>query len=76
MIAPLLATIALSCPGVIMTDPNHVGWAIEDFKHKDYAKTRCPVLFPNSPCVIRFIKTDVQQYRVICGAPRAKSELE
>ena len=38
-----------------------------DNKVLERAKTRCSFYYPNSPCLKRFIKKDVNLYNAICG---------
>lgn len=42
-------------------------WQEIDQKHLDQAKKRCGEIYPDAPCVKKFIKTEEQVYRVICG---------
>jgi hypothetical protein len=49
----------------------------EVFSRKDEkilasAKARCQQLYPDAPCLIKFIKKDDTTYNVICGETRRR----
>ena len=38
-----------------------------DMQHLNFAKKRCAILKPHSPCLKKFIKVEERVYRAICG---------
>lgn len=64
----LLLLAALSCPKPEIINSSGYQWNSFDQKTLNRAKVRCGQLYPNSPCVKKFMKTDKMTYQVICGA--------
>lgn len=42
-------------------------WTDRDQEHLDMAKVRCQQIYPDAPCVKKFIKVKKLTYRVVCG---------
>lgn len=42
-------------------------WIYIDQESLDYGKKRCVQIYPDSPCLIKFIKKEENTYSAICG---------
>jgi hypothetical protein len=67
----LLAFVAMSCPQVIMINRTNFEWNEHDRVTKATCSRRCPELYPEAPCLKRFIKLDKQDYYCGCGEKHA-----
>ncbi len=63
----LMLIVSLSCPATKMINKMDFPWNAYDSTMLEYARNRCPKVFPDAPCVAKFIKHDKQGYSVICG---------
>lgn len=60
-----------SCPATKVVNESKERWTNVDRRSLKSATVRCKQKYPRrSPCLIWFIKKDVQVYNAICGAPR------
>jgi hypothetical protein len=57
---------SLNCPMPEIIDETNLEWTENDSRTLEHAKKQCPIKYPNSPCLGRFIKRDFQVYWVIC----------
>jgi hypothetical protein len=64
----LLLLAAAQCGPVLMINKTDFIWNEHDIKIMDMAKERCPQLYPDSPCLVKFTKTGYQDYLALCGA--------
>jgi hypothetical protein len=71
LVSTMLAktTIEYDCRDTVVENSSQETWTKHDNNVLANAMDRCVVHFPNSPCLIKFIKTDVRTYRAICGEP-------
>lgn len=58
--------LSLFCPVVIMVNLTALPWTELDNRNLVVAKSRCSELYPNSPCLKKFIKKDRGVYNAIC----------
>jgi hypothetical protein len=58
--------LAFLCPAIIIVNLSGQPWNDLDQKNLDVAKYRCAQIFPNSPCVKKFIKKEGRTYNVVC----------
>lgn len=66
MISAILLTLAMTCPETIIDNRTNE-WTPYDMQTLAHAKVRCGEIYPDSPCVKKFIKKDESTYNVICG---------
>lgn len=69
MFKVILFTLALSaaqCPETIIDNRTNE-WTPYDMQTLARARVRCGEIYPDSPCVKKFIKKDASTYNVICG---------
>jgi hypothetical protein len=64
----LLLVLGLSCPTPKIINTSGYAWNDFDQQTLNRAKKRCGQLYPKSPCVKKFFKTEEITYQVICGA--------
>ena len=57
------------CPKTVVINYTKI-WNDLDQKTLDGAKVRCGQKYPQSPCLTKFIKKDVNAYNAICGKRR------
>lgn len=64
----LFLTLALAsqCPQVLVVNNTKV-WNEDDQKTLDFAKVRCAEIYPDAPCIKKFIKKSDTNYNVVCG---------
>lgn len=64
----LFLTLALAsqCPKTLIVD-NTKTWNENDKEVLETAKVRCSKIYPDSPCVKKFIKKSDTNYNVVCG---------
>lgn len=55
------------CIGILIINLSYIPMNELDYKHVEFAKTRCEKFYKNSPCVSRFYKMEENVYRVLCG---------
>jgi hypothetical protein len=75
---PFLVIWALSqtqCLNAKCANPNVINntalvWNKIDNRNLKSAVSRCPVKYPNSPCLVKFIKIGYNEYQAICGKAR------
>lgn len=72
MIFSFLLAAQLSCPTTRFELTGVQALGLQDKQALEQAQKRCPILYPNSPCVRVFRRTAPQTYQVICG-PRKSS---
>jgi len=65
----LLLTI-LTCPIIKMINLTNEDWTLIDKQMMFYASDRCTQVYYQSPCLVKFTKTDIQTYQAICGSKR------
>lgn len=58
----------LACLATIMINQSSEAWNKHDRKILESASKRCVVKFPDSPCLVRFVKRAPRTYWAICGA--------
>lgn len=66
----MLAIVFLlsSCTNTtILENRTAYAWNEFDMKTIEFAKKRCPEIYPDSPCLKLFIKLDKQDYYASCG---------
>jgi len=64
--------ISLLCPAIIIVNLTTESWKSIDQKNLDVAKYRCSQIFPDAPCVKKFIKKEPLVYNVICSETNRK----
>ena len=62
----LLCSFLINCPMVIIENKTNE-WIGLDEENLIIAKERCRTWYPNSPCLIKFIKVEDRTYRALCG---------
>jgi hypothetical protein len=69
MILNLIVTTALElhCPGIKIQVPSRMVWNEIDIHHLEVAQKRCPNIYPNSPCLVKFRKVEELTYWATCG---------
>lgn len=60
----LLLLQTISCPPIDFVPRNPVEKAA-----LERAITQCPLLYPESPCLIKFHRSGNQEFRAVCGKP-------
>lgn len=65
----ILLYLSLSCPPTLLEDLTDLKWTDIDQISFEFAKQRCPEIFPEAPCLIRFSKREFQVYHAVCGLP-------
>jgi hypothetical protein len=60
----------LSCPKVKIENTKNLKWNATDDAGARTAAKGCAKWFSKSPCLVRFIKRDVNTYHAVCGATR------
>jgi len=66
MIAPIALAVSLCiAPKITNKTPD---WVDADRETLVFVENRCTKIYNDSPCLIEFIKTDVNTYRVLCGS--------
>ena len=63
---PLLPPLPV-CPAYVINDHTDEPWNDMDRWNLSLAIKRCPVLYKNSPCLVKFIKFATNSYGAICG---------
>jgi len=65
----LLLLVALSCPipEIVTLDGK---WTFYDEQAKDGAAIRCGLIYPKSPCLVKFVRVADKKHRAVCGAKR------
>ena len=69
MIKVILFTLALNsvqCPETVVENRTDE-WNLQDMQTLARAKQRCVEIYPDSPCLKKFIKKDNTTYNAICG---------
>jgi hypothetical protein len=66
----IVVPFLLLCPKTEMINISKDPWERIDYQMAESARKRCPEKFPNSPCLVRFVKVEDRMYRAICGARR------
>jgi len=59
--------LANSCPKTNVKLLNSSKWNKHDDESLKVAKNRCPVMYPDSPCLKKFEKVKENSYHAICG---------
>lgn len=59
-----LSCILMCCTQVLSYNSK---WSKQDQEHLTIARSRCKEIYPNSPCLTKFQKTEELVYRAICG---------
>ena len=67
----LIVLAALTCPKTIVINKAII-WDQSDTQMLDTAKKRCGEIYPDAPCLKKFIKKDEDSYWAICGAQNGK----
>lgn len=62
-----LVVMALSCAQPIFENQTKFPWNENDRWNFDTALPKCKKLYPNSPCIKKFIKRGERDYRVVCS---------
>lgn len=62
----LILPLTLLCSETTVINKTKL-WNEIDKKSLKSAKERCKVYFPEAPCLKKFIKTEINAYRAICG---------
>lgn len=60
-----LLTVLALCSSPVVTNKTNV-WNDIDEKQLNFSKKRCKQLYPESPCLSRFIKMEENVYRAFC----------
>ena len=55
------------CGDVNMINKTKSVWDKNDFKVLESAKQRCPIIYSDAPCVVKFVKKGEKDYGVRCG---------
>lgn len=55
---------------VLLINSSPYPWNKIDMLNLKQAKKRCAEMYPKSPCVKAFTKTDKNSYRVICNSQK------
>jgi hypothetical protein len=66
MIKAYLLLLALGCSEPHVENYTKT-WSKLDYQNLNIAIKRCPELYPNSPCLKRFIKKGERNYWAICS---------
>ena len=66
----LSLSASVSCKPTTIHDALGFGWTKRDQLALVTAQRRCPTLYPNSPCLIRFYRRAPLTYWAVCGASR------
>ncbi len=67
MINLLLVAALNGCPAVKMENKTKFPWNDFDRTSLHRAQAHCGTIYPNSPCVKRFIKYGQKDYAVVCS---------
>lgn len=67
-----MLAVTLVCPKIEVHNESHTVWDTLDGEALDRATDNCKNIYPRSPCLVKFIKKDMNTYDAICGAKRAK----
>lgn len=59
--------LVLLCGPVLFINLTKEPWSRIDYDNAEHATKRCGEIYPNSPCLKKFIKVRTQMYRAICG---------
>jgi hypothetical protein len=62
----LALSLAMNCAPTVLDNRTEV-WSVTDQKSATSASERCSVYYEDSPCLVRFTKTEENVYRAICG---------
>ncbi len=66
MIAPIIFSLVAGCSPTKIVNDTKV-WSKIDKMNQERAQNRCIELYPSSPCLKVFWKTEINVYRAICG---------
>jgi hypothetical protein len=58
--------LLLACAATIIVNHTKV-WNKHDQHRMEVSKQRCAELFPDAPCLKKFIKLNEQRYQVLCS---------
>ena len=64
-----IVVTALACPNPKLVNKSNEPWTNKDAKQMKISKVRCAAIYPLSPCLVKFEKTQRKTYWVICGKP-------
>jgi hypothetical protein len=64
--------ITLICATTIAINLSLVHWDKEDEKNLERAQARCSQLYPEAPCLKKFVKSYALTYRATCSEPIKK----
>ena len=66
----MILTLFNICPTIKMVNYSKESWNKHDFKIKESAIRRCPMIYSEAPCVKIFQKVEPRVYRVQCGGKK------
>lgn len=65
-----MKTILLVCAATTIINKTTT-WTKHDEGRLNYSKERCKIVYPDSPCLTKFIKIESARYMAVCGKPNA-----
>lgn len=65
----VLIKFAFTCAATLIVNQTDT-WTAVDRKAVEVAAKRCVQLYPDAPCLVKFVKLEEQRYNAYCGVDK------